>query len=84
MFTMLGGTIYGKSDTLPAGVDTSLANSAKGGSVTAGAASSVEEGAKWGTGGAYTKGVGAPGGAAQTGGRDIGATDDTLIAKPAP
>jgi hypothetical protein len=34
--------------------------------------------AKWGTGGTYTKG-----GVSQTGGADIGSTDDTLIAAPA-
>jgi hypothetical protein len=34
---------------------------------------------KWGTGGTYTKG-----GVAQTGGSDIGRTNDTLIAIPAP
>jgi hypothetical protein len=74
-FTMKGGTIYGKADSLPAGVDPSFANS--GGNTAALAADG--DMAKWGTGGTYTKG-----GVGQTGGSDIGSTDDTLIAEPAP
>ena len=74
IFTMSGGTIYGKADSLPAGTDPSLANSAG-----RDASLWVEQGvsAKWGTGGAYTKG-----GVPQSGGRDIGSTSDTLIAAP--
>jgi hypothetical protein len=74
-FTMEGGTIYGNVDNLPAGMDASLANSAR-----QGVSLHVEDGtAKWGTGGTYTKG-----GASQPDGSDIGTTDDTLIAIPAP
>jgi hypothetical protein len=74
-FIMEGGTIYGNADSLPAGTDPSLANSARIGASLGGAT------AKWGTGGAYTKG-----GVSQPGGSDIGIgnTDDTLIAIPAP
>jgi hypothetical protein len=75
VFIMEGGTIYGKADNLPAGTDASLANSARQGASLLVSRST----AKWGTGGAYTKG-----GASQTGGSDIGDTDDTLIAVPAP
>jgi hypothetical protein len=72
---MEGGTIYGNVDSLPAGTDASLANSAR-----QGVSLHVEDGtAKWGTGGMYTKS-----GASQPGGSDIGTTDDTLIAMPAP
>jgi hypothetical protein len=79
-FTLKGGTIYGKSGNLPAGVSASLANSANGGASLA-----VYKGtAKWGTGGTYT------GGEYQIGGGTIlhidpnngGGTDDTLIAIP--
>jgi hypothetical protein len=74
IFTMSGGTIYGKVDSLPAGTDPSLANSAG-----RDASLLVDKGvsSKWGTGGTYTKG-----GASQSGGSDIGSTDDTLIAEP--
>jgi hypothetical protein len=67
-FTMEGGTIYGSSEG-------ANANTAQ-----AGAALRVLGGStvKWGTGGAYTKG-----GVSQTGGTDIGDSDDTLIAIPA-
>jgi hypothetical protein len=76
VFTLKGGTIYGKSGNLPAGSDPSLANSAGVGVSSL----HVNEGTvKWGTGGTYTKG-----GAAQTAGSDIGNSDDTLIATPAP
>jgi hypothetical protein len=76
-FTMSGGTIYGKVGSLPAGSDAKLANIAQNGD--GGAALNVSNGtAKWGTGGTYTKG-----GASQSGGTDIGSTDDTLIAVPA-
>ena len=74
IFTMSGGTIYGKADSLPAGTDPSLANSA-GRDVSLWVEQDVS--AKWGMGGTYTKG-----GASQSGGRDIGSTSDTLIAAP--
>ena len=70
-FIMEGGTIYGNADSLPAGTDPSLANSARVGASLAGGT------AKWGTGGTYTKG-----GKSQPGGSDIGSTNDTLIAIP--
>jgi hypothetical protein len=73
-FTMEGGTIYGKTGSLPDGSEPSLANSASNNT----ASLSVYATAKWGAGGAYTKG-----GEPQTGGSDIGSTDDTLIAIPA-
>jgi hypothetical protein len=58
LFTLKGGTIYGRSDKLPAGVSASLTNSANGG-----VSLDVYKGtAKWGAGGAYT------GGEFQTGG----------------
>jgi hypothetical protein len=79
-FIMEGGTIYGNADSLPAGTDPSLANSAGiGASLNA-----VFSTAKWGTGGAYTKG-----GASQADDSYIVhpspnhvGTDDTLIAVP--
>jgi hypothetical protein len=77
-FIMEGGTIYGKAGSLPAGSDANLANIAQ---IDVGdAALNVNSNgtAKWGTGGTYTKS-----GVSQTGGTDIGATDDTLIAIPA-
>jgi hypothetical protein len=74
-FIMKGGTIYGKAGSLPAGVDPSFANIASDNA----ALSAGEDAAKWGMGGTYTKG-----GVGQTGGSDIGSTDDTLIAVPAP
>jgi hypothetical protein len=85
VFTLKGGTIYGKSDSLPAGTDPSIANSAQDNS-----ALNVLGGdtvtAKWGTGGAYTKGgmdqVG-DSNIVSLGDNDSGGTDDTLIAVPA-
>jgi hypothetical protein len=80
---MEGGTIYGKAESLPAGTDASLANSASH-NVTL---RKWQAAVKWGMGGVYTKG-----GVPQTGGSDIvplspgsdvGSTDDTLIAIPA-
>jgi hypothetical protein len=74
VFTLKGGTIYGNSDNLPAGVDASLANSAK-----TNASLTVSGTAKWGMGGVYTEG-----GEPRTGDSDIvpnGGTDKTLIAK---
>jgi hypothetical protein len=74
-FTMEGGTIYGKTDRLPLDVDPSFAN------IASNYAALTTDGtaAKWGTGGTYTQG-----GVDKTGGGDIGSTDDTLIAIPAP
>jgi hypothetical protein len=72
-FTMEGGTIYGKAESLPAGADANLANHAP-----RDVSLYIDGTVKWGTGGAYTKG-----GVPQTGGGDIGSTDDTLIAIPA-
>jgi hypothetical protein len=80
-FTMQGGTIYGKADSLPAGTDASLANSARGGA----SLDVYKSTAKWGRGGTYK------GGESQTGGGDIVhsdpdshvGTDATLIAIPA-
>jgi hypothetical protein len=83
-FIMEGGTVYGSVGNLPDGADKSLANIVLGrGGVTL---HLFEGTAKWGTGGAYTKG-----GIPQTGGSDIvqvdefiaGSTGDTLIAIPA-
>jgi hypothetical protein len=84
VFVMEGGTIYGSADSLPAGTDPSLANSAR----SRVALRVWQATAKWGTGGTYTKG-----GVSQVGGSDIvlpdsghdvGSTDVTLIAVPAP
>jgi hypothetical protein len=67
-FTMKGGTIYGSG----AGANTNTAQE--------NAALHLESGtAKWGMGGTYTKG-----GVPQTGGSNIDATDETMIAIPAP
>jgi hypothetical protein len=77
IFTMQGGTIYGSD----AGDNANEIRDSNGTPVTGrGAAISVERGVpvKYGTGGTYTKG-----GAAQTGGSDIGNSDDTLVAVPA-
>jgi hypothetical protein len=74
LFIMEGGRIYGNAESLPAGTDANLANSARDG-----ASLFVDGTAKWGTGGTYTKG-----GVSQNGGSDISTTDDTLIAVPAP
>ncbi|MDR0638954.1 MAG: hypothetical protein LBG27_08680 [Spirochaetaceae bacterium] len=68
VFTIEGGTIYGASEG-------ANANTAQEGAVLRVGNVGM---AKWGTGGAYTKG-----GVPQTGGGDIGASDDTLIAIPA-
>jgi hypothetical protein len=78
-FIMEGGRIQGgtASDGFAANTDRRDAATL----LTAG--SPVSSTATWGTGGTYTKGGGAPGGAAQTGGSDIATTDDTLITKPA-
>ncbi|MDR1252597.1 MAG: hypothetical protein LBK62_10610 [Treponema sp.] len=79
-FTMKGGTIYGNVSVANAGGN---ANETKiGGALVngKGAAISVlgsKAVAKWGTGGTYTIG-----GVAQSGGSDIGSTDETLIATP--
>jgi hypothetical protein len=83
LVTLNGGTIYGKSDTLPGGVDNNFANNAK-----IGASLSVFIGApvKWGTGGIYTKnGVSQPGGSVILAdpNRSTSGMDDTLIAIPA-
>jgi hypothetical protein len=75
-FTLEGGTIYGKADSLPANTNPSLANSAEGGD-TATLNVADEATVNWGTGGTYTKGS-----ETQTGGSDIGSTDETLIAVP--
>jgi hypothetical protein len=66
-FIMEGGTIYGSS------AESGNANTA----TEDDAALYVWGAAKWGTGGTYTQG-----GVSQTGGGDIGATSDTLIAVP--
>jgi hypothetical protein len=90
VFTLKGGTIYGKAESLPAGVDASLANSsARNAALSLGNQDDGQGFAavKWGTGGTYTKG-----GESQTEGSDIVphtegencGTDDTLIAIPAP
>jgi hypothetical protein len=77
-FTMSGGRIQGGTDS-----DGFTKNGIPGGNQR-GAALHVDiwapdvTSAKWGTGGTYTKG-----GVPQTGGSDIGSTDDTLIAVPA-
>jgi hypothetical protein len=89
-FAMEGGEISGNTaqDERAAGGGGVVVNSngtftLKGGAVTGNSATRnsalvVNAGtAKWGTGGTYTKG-----GASQTGGSDIGSTDDTLIAVP--
>jgi hypothetical protein len=89
-FIMLGGTIYGSASVANAGDNANETRDGSGAPVTGdrgglaarGAAIWVDNWgdpiAKWGTGGAYTKG-----GAAQTGGSDIGNSDSTLIAIPA-
>jgi hypothetical protein len=86
VFIMEGGTIYGKADSLPAGTDAGLANSARGHYMTL-SMDDESKAAKWGTGGTYTKG-----GVSQSGGSDIDiryippangvGTDETLIAMP--
>jgi hypothetical protein len=86
LFTMEGGTIYGKADSLPAGTDAGLANSVRGYYISL-CIDDESKAAKWGTGGTYTQG-----GVSQTGGSDINlrytpnanglGTDDMLIAVP--
>lgn len=71
-FTMSGGRIQGST------TDGNYTSNAASHS-SALAAGGDNETAKWGTGGTYTKG-----GVEQTGGSDIGSTDETLIAIPAP
>ena len=65
-FTMSGGTIYGSSEG--ANANTAQRNAAL---------ANRNATAKWGSGGAYTKG-----GVPQSGGSDIGVADETLIATP--
>jgi hypothetical protein len=86
LFEMYGGRIQGGADS-----DGFTRNTSKNGRKNA-ALFLVMSSAKWGAGGTYTKGVGAPGGAAQTGGSAIALTEwpngqegtsDTLIAIPA-
>jgi hypothetical protein len=69
-FTMEGGTIYGSS------AEGGNANAAPNGAAISNEGDGTRE-AKWGTGGAYTKG-----GVPQTGGSEIPSTNDTLIAVP--
>jgi hypothetical protein len=69
-FTMNGGRIQG-------GTDSDGFTKNIGSSEGTAALFLYDTTAKWGTGGAYTKG-----GKPQTGGSDIGSTDDTLIAVP--
>jgi hypothetical protein len=66
-FIMEGGTIYGKA-----------AEGGKANNAAENEALSIWGSVKWGSGGTYTKG-----GVPQTGGSDIGSTNDTLIAIPA-
>jgi hypothetical protein len=84
-FTMEGGTIYGSDASANSGGNANETRDGSGAPVSGGGAAiainpvdRVEIAAKWGSGGAYTKG-----GAAQTGGSDIGNSDATLIAIPA-
>jgi hypothetical protein len=73
-FTMEGGRIQGNTDS-----DSFTQNTVTtGGQGAALFVDSSSVTAKWGTGGTYTNG-----GASQTGGNDIGTSDDTLIAIPA-
>jgi hypothetical protein len=71
-FTIEGGRIQGNTDS-----DGFTKNTAS--SYAALRVDSPGSTAKWGTGGTYTKG-----GVDQSGGGNIGSTDDTLIATPAP
>ncbi|MDR1468830.1 MAG: hypothetical protein LBT00_06005 [Spirochaetaceae bacterium] len=77
MFILEGGTIYGSANRLPAGTDASLANSANA-NASLHAGNPDDATTKWGSGGTYTKG-----GVSQSGGSNIGSTNDTLIAIPA-
>jgi hypothetical protein len=73
MFTLKGGRIQGGGDS-----DSFIGNTSKSGRSDALFFVDNKEGtAKWGTDGTYTKG-----GMSQTGGSDIGSTNDTLIAAP--
>jgi hypothetical protein len=70
-FTLKGGRIQGSEDS--GGFTRNISESGKSHALF------LDMGtAKWGTGGTYTKG-----GESQSGGSDIGSTDDTLIAVPA-
>ena len=69
-FIMYGGRIQGSTDSDGFAANTSRNNVAL---------ADFTPVAKWGIGGTYTKG-----GASKVGGTDIGSTDDTLIAIPAP
>jgi hypothetical protein len=69
-FTLKGGTIYGSS----AGDGNANTTTPSNNSAALGVGGDNSS-AKWGTGGTYTKG-----GVSQTGGSDIGRTDETLIA----
>jgi hypothetical protein len=74
LFTLKGGRIQGGTDS-----DGFTANTLSGGTqIGAALMNSTTTTATWGTGGTYTKG-----GESQSGGSDIGSTDDTLIAVPA-
>jgi hypothetical protein len=78
-FMLEGGTIYGSASSLPAGTYVSLANSAPSGSaIFLEPWRVVNQIARWGTGGTYTRG-----GVSQTGGSNIATTNETLIAIPA-
>jgi hypothetical protein len=93
VFTMRGGTISGNSAVSSSGgvlIHEASTFTMEGGTIY-GSSEGVnantaqekavlhnESTAKWGTGGTYTKG-----GVSQTGGSDIGDTNDTLIAIPA-
>jgi hypothetical protein len=86
-FTMKGGVISdnivqaGKGGGIHIGRSTFTMESGEitGNSATRNSALNLDEGtAKWGTGGIYTKG-----GVPQTGGSNIGNTNETLIAIPA-
>jgi hypothetical protein len=76
IFTMRGGRIQGGTDS--DGFAKNTASNNDSGSAALMVRDQWYGGtAKWGTGGTYTKG-----GASQTGGSDIGNTNDTLIAAP--
>lgn len=84
VFTLKGGTIYGKADKLPSGTDISLAN--RGEALDVDNQNEGTATVTWGTGGTYTKG-----GIEQIDGSNIVpheqgqnyGTDETLIATPA-
>jgi hypothetical protein len=82
VFTMLGGTVYGSASAANAGGKANETRDDSGAPIT-GRGAAIMNGnlpvvAKWGTGGTYTKG-----GVPQSGGSDIGRSDETLIAIPA-